>query len=243
MKKDPIKPIKPIDEEKYFVVKGNIKSESNFPVARLLVKAFDKDLRQESLLGQCLTDKDGFYIINYSKAAFCKNEKGSADILIKIFDPGFNENLIYQMSNPIFNVPREVTIDIIIPSGVYQRSSEFERIVNDIFPLLQGVAIKDIGQDKKNNDIVFLTKETNWVTEKLTRLISAEQYADATKLSTELFYGISYCINFNNLKSLYNLKLGEIDRALNKAVADNIIKAEKTIPEKKVKESIKNKMT
>jgi hypothetical protein len=49
----------------YNTVSGTIYDPFDAPASNLTVRAFDKDLRTEQLLGEVLTDANGFYEISY----------------------------------------------------------------------------------------------------------------------------------------------------------------------------------
>ena len=57
------------------VVKGRITQPDGIPLAELTVRAFDRDLRQESLLGEATTDQDGHYAITYTADKLVRPDK------------------------------------------------------------------------------------------------------------------------------------------------------------------------
>src|SRR5688572_5923912 len=67
---------------------GTVTDGNNRPLARLIVKAFDRDLRSESPLGESVTDPNGRYRIDYVLASFAEAEKKTADLSMKVFGPG-----------------------------------------------------------------------------------------------------------------------------------------------------------
>lgn len=65
------------EESKGFIVKGRIRQANKSPLVNGVVRAFDKDLRSEQLLGEACTDKEGRYEISYTRAQFRRAEKKS----------------------------------------------------------------------------------------------------------------------------------------------------------------------
>ena len=53
-------------EEKNFTVHGRVLQADGSHLEAITVKAFDKDLRQESLLGEASTNSNGQYVITYT---------------------------------------------------------------------------------------------------------------------------------------------------------------------------------
>ncbi len=58
-------------ETRPFVVRGSVKNMDNKPLS-VVVRAFDKDLRAEQLLGEAQTDAKGLYRIEHSKKHFIR---------------------------------------------------------------------------------------------------------------------------------------------------------------------------
>ena len=81
--------------EDRFLVQGTVRSADGTPLAGALVKAYDVDLRSLSPLGdQTITSAEGSYAIPYSRAQFARAEKGSADLLLRLFEPGNGPELL-----------------------------------------------------------------------------------------------------------------------------------------------------
>lgn len=56
---------KQIENQKPNLVLGRVVDRLNHPVANLIVQAYDRDMRSEELLGECITDKEGKYEITW----------------------------------------------------------------------------------------------------------------------------------------------------------------------------------
>ena len=77
----------PGPEDQGCVVRGQVLQAQGLPLAGVEVRAFDRDLRQEQLLGQHTTDAAGHYAIPYSSAQFRRAEKERADLVLRLFTP------------------------------------------------------------------------------------------------------------------------------------------------------------
>ncbi len=75
------------DSAKSFVVKGLVVYADGKALADGLVRAFDKDLRSEELLGETTTDEEGRYAIHYNEEQFSRAELGSADLKVRTYNP------------------------------------------------------------------------------------------------------------------------------------------------------------
>ncbi|MBK9227450.1 MAG: hypothetical protein IPL67_10460 [Ignavibacteria bacterium] len=69
------------------IVFGKIYDSQNLPLAKLLVRVSDKNLRSEVLLAETVTDKEGKYEITWKQSQLIGRNRKSADILIKILTP------------------------------------------------------------------------------------------------------------------------------------------------------------
>ena len=67
------------------MVQGTVTDPNNRKLSGLLVKAFDRDMRSEALLGESLTDAKGEYRIEYSQEQFNLAEKRTATLSMKVF--------------------------------------------------------------------------------------------------------------------------------------------------------------
>lgn len=172
----------PIEAPKPFVVKGQIRQADGSLLVGGLVRAFDKDLRHEQLLGEQGTDTDGRYEIRYSRAMFRRAEKKNADLIVRIFDRQ-NEQLI--ASPVIFNAQPEETVNLVIGGGEFLGESEYEQLMMQLAPLLDGIQIAEMNQE----DIVFLTGETGLEPLRLAFMVISHRLASKTDLPAEAFYG------------------------------------------------------
>src|SRR5258705_3464946 len=71
-----------------FIVRGRITTPDGQPAPSLIVRARDRDVRTYQSLGRdATTGPDGGYEIRYSKKQFSRAEKGSADLVVRVFSP------------------------------------------------------------------------------------------------------------------------------------------------------------
>lgn len=70
-----------------YIVRGFVHQEDGSVLRDMLVQAFDHDLRHEQLLGEIQTDKKSFYQIQYFSNQFREQEKGNADLVVKVRSP------------------------------------------------------------------------------------------------------------------------------------------------------------
>ena len=129
-----------------FIIKGCIKEkETHLPVSNLNVRAYDKDMLYDDLLGNATTDEKGEFAINYSEKDFRELFDNKPDIYLSVFDP--LRHLVYSTQDSLrWNASEEEFFEIFIsrrslgnfsPSGskgdVTGKSNVTEKDLNIIF--------------------------------------------------------------------------------------------------------------
>lgn len=161
-----------------FIVLGQVLKANGDPFPGLTVKAFDKDLRSEQLLKSDTTRDNGEYNLFYQTKDFSASEKGRADLFLRVFDG----TVLQATSAIIFNADKVETVNFTI--GV---RSEFDRIVNEISTLLNGVTYPNL----TGEDVSFLSGETRIDAAWLTLFAeSARRNRDANTVPHSAFYGL-----------------------------------------------------
>lgn len=181
-----------IDSGPRLVVRGQLRTADGRPQAGVRVRAYDKDMRHEQLLGEIMTDSDGNYEISYFAFQFRRAEKGSADLVVGVLDAADQE---LARSQVIFNAREEEIVALIAPGGEPELS-EFDSILQQIQPLLvgQGDSGEDLPIDQlTDSDITFLANDTGIVRERIAWLVRALTTLTLPELVSQIpsaaFYG------------------------------------------------------
>ena len=165
-----------------YKVQGHVKQVDGSPLAGALVRAFDKDLRHEQPLGEARTDRQGYYLIGYSQAQFRRAEKQQADLVVRVYNA---EGSLLVESDTIFNAQADEIVDLVLHNAEPIKS-EYERLLEEISPLLEGVKIDQLTAE----DIVFLSGETGLESSLIADLVSAAKLAGRTSLPESAHYGL-----------------------------------------------------
>jgi hypothetical protein len=169
-----------------FIVQGQIHYPDGKPFISGLVKAFDKDLRSEEILGETISDKMGYYKITYRADQFRRKERKSVDLLIRAYLEGKEPT----ESPVVFNAQPVETVDLVIGGGEYRGPSEFERIGEELTPLLDGVTFAELREDGEIRDIAFLSGETDLPSDKLFRFTAAHRLTEESHIEPEFWYAL-----------------------------------------------------
>ncbi|SFU39127.1 neuraminidase-like domain-containing protein [Nitrosospira multiformis] len=188
--------------EAEFSVKGTVRYFDGFPAPDIIVVAFDRDLRNEEVLGQSRTDRQGNYQIQYSENQFCKAEKRNADLVVKALSAS---GAVLVASPILFNAPPAATVDLSIPAEATELPTLFERIQRTLQPLLGGVAVAELEEDERHQDISFLSGETGFEKKDLARFVLAHRLEQQQRfLPAEFWFALlgSSIYEFTEGKSL-----------------------------------------
>lgn len=137
-------------DDKY-VVTGTVK-QGEEPLAGATVRAFDRDLAGEELLGETTTNENGWYRITFSEVDSREAERSSADLLMRVYNE-VDEQVA--KSDIHYNVGPRSTIDLSISAEEATAPSEYERLRSELKVLLSGQSVRDLSDEQ----LEFLTRE------------------------------------------------------------------------------------
>src|SRR4051794_27188040 len=145
----------PADKPKRLSVHGKVTNVFGKALIRYSVEVEDVDLRHEQFLGRTYTcAPDGRYSILYSPDSFRRAEKGSADLKVYVFGPDQKSSgrKPVAVSQIMFNAPDDATIDIVVGDAGGKSPSEYDLLMSNIEPLLDGAKIEDLLEDDTHHD-------------------------------------------------------------------------------------------
>jgi len=208
-------------EEAPFMVHGQVRQADFSLFVGAVVQASDQDLRSEELLGQAITDQQGRYEIKYTADQFRRAEKGTADLIVRVYA---NASAAPSLATSpiIFNAPPVTAVDFVIGGGTYPGPSEYEQLVSELAPLLE-VSPPVQPLDLTNDDIAFLAGETGLASDQIAIFAAAARLAAQTELPPEVFYGFARENLPTDLHALLAQGRQAQERALQSALKDNII--------------------
>jgi Tc toxin complex TcA C-terminal TcB-binding domain/Neuraminidase-like domain/Salmonella virulence plasmid 28.1kDa A protein len=163
---------------------GIVRDARGKPLAKMTVRAVDRDFRAEQPLGQDETDIEGAYEIEYFARQFQRSEKGSADLVVQVLDAS---GASLAAAPALFNAPTSAEVNITVPAESLFPGDLFERIASALTPILQGFKVADIEEDDAHQDLSFLVGETGLEMALLARFVLAHRI-DAADLRPEFWF-------------------------------------------------------
>ncbi len=234
-----------------FVVQGKVRDADGSPLSGVEIRAFDKDLRGEQCLGlgKYTTDKAGNYEIRYSNQQFRRAEKGTADLVVRVYGA---DNKQLAASPTHFNASAAEVINLTLPDDG-SGPSELERYLMQLEPVLNGVPLPDLTSE----DLDFLAGDTGINRDRLLWLSLAAKSALTTAsgvdsravaqqdavcgkplIPLEAFYGWFRKGLPTDLGALWATSTGTLLASLNAAIDQHIIPPMSSASQESIKAQI-----
>jgi Tc toxin complex TcA C-terminal TcB-binding domain/Neuraminidase-like domain/Salmonella virulence plasmid 28.1kDa A protein len=170
-----------------FIVSGTLRNQYQQPMAKVEIRAFDKDIRSEQALGETLTDAVGHYEIHYTQAQFASGDKQAADLIVRAYD---SKNNLLKESDIYYNAPAILEVDIDLGSAAYAGPSLYEQLVGAITPFVGKIAFGQLTEDDKVQDISFLTNKAALPQGQVENIAMASRFALSGKVPASAWFGM-----------------------------------------------------
>jgi len=190
-----LEPIGESEPEMGFAVFGKVSLSNGEPAATLLVRAYDRDLRSEQLLGESSTNDEGQYTITYTPEQFRRAEKYRADLEVRAYNEiGFPLEASSEPDGTVFNAREQEEINLTLADSQPVKVSEYERLLILLNPILEGTPLTELS----SGDLSFIIKETEIVefpeefkagADSIVYLSQSARRFRETGVPTEAFYG------------------------------------------------------
>ncbi|HBZ29535.1 MAG TPA: hypothetical protein DEO56_02920, partial [Nitrosomonas nitrosa] len=196
-----------------WVVRGSVLQPDGDPVPKTEVRAFEKHLRSETLLGESSTNGRGEYEIKYP---IPKN--AALSLIVRAFDSQDKELVA---SSVICKVSPVEVVDLVVGDEPYRGLSEFKLLQEALMPLLQqeSIAVADLSEE----DVILLSCQNDLDAEHLAYFVVSERLMSETHLQAEWFYGLVRQSLPTNLIALVAHSPEILRSALETSVRDNIV--------------------
>lgn len=173
------------------IVFGKVTNQSNQPLTNLLVQAYDRDMRSEQLLGECLTAQDGSYRINWKHEQLSGRGIKEADLSMKVVSRE-KGTLLYAatVAETRFNATPSEEINIVVKGAIRPEFIEYDVLYKEVSFLADKVKLADLQENENNQDISFLSREMSIPAEKITHLAVAQRLQELSKIAAPFFYAL-----------------------------------------------------
>jgi len=110
-----LKELGAFDKPVQFTVRGRVFESDQTPINSVRVRAFDQFEQSETLLGEAVTNVDGYYEISYSTDQFRRpgSDRNGANLIVRVYNA---QDQVIATSPTINNAKAEETVDLIVRS-------------------------------------------------------------------------------------------------------------------------------
>lgn len=199
-----------------FVVKGHVQQPDGIPLVRATVKAFDKSLRAETLLGEVVTRDDGSYEIRYQPTQLIPLGKSVADLIVRAYSADGAE---VAHSELLCQAPAEAIVDLVVGNLPLRGASEYETLVARVRSYLGETALADLEKE----DVQFLACSAGVDRRQIATLIVASRLTRQTSMPDWLFYALGREGMLLQLPAFLDHSLKNLRESINRAIETNIV--------------------
>lgn len=167
-----------------FVVYGKVVNTDGSPQDGLHVKALDKQLRKETLLGETDSENTGKYRIHYQLQQLASG-KSAADLIVRVYENAKSSEIL--ASSPlILNALQEEEINLVIGEESYQGRTEYAMVKEVLTPLI------DITQTDTldSSDYAYLVNKSGLSVEQITYFLEARNFSAKTAVDPQFYFGL-----------------------------------------------------
>ncbi|MCB2190550.1 MAG: peptidoglycan-binding protein [Deltaproteobacteria bacterium] len=208
-----------------FLVRGEVRYRDGLPIPGVKVRAFDKELRTEKLLGSTTSNAEGIYEIWYGEEQLSRPDKDSADLLVRAYSRprGSRKETVIAESEIMFSAQMVEKARLWVDGGPEGTWSEYEQLMQEIEPLLAGAEISELAEDEQQKDITLLSGKLAQSPQRVATLVVAHKLAARTGGPPEVFYALFRENLPTNLYELLAQSRQSLTRALKAAVNKHTI--------------------
>jgi hypothetical protein len=204
----------PPDEFEY-LVRGQVLYRRGLPISGHVVEAVHRRLRDDMALGRAVTDDAGNYEIYFNVDAVPGR---SPDLQTRVYD---DDGGVLGESAVRFSAGKITKLRIQVDGGPDKVWSEFEQMMAELEPVLDGVPLHELGED----EVVLLAGKVAQPTDRIAALVVAHKLAARTSVAPEVFYGLGREKVPTNLSAMMAAGPDARREALTTAVRRRIIPA------------------
>lgn len=182
------------------------------------VRAFDRDFRKDTLLGEAALDGQGFFRIEYKTESFAGPDKKQPDLIVRVFSAAGEE---VAASDVFVRAGPEHVVDLVVGGGDPAPLSEFERISARVAAIAQGVPPSALTPE----DVKVLESRAGIPPQRLRFFIQAAKAAEEKRLPPEALYGFFRGGLPRAWPALVAQPSQVLRRTLERALAQNVVSA------------------
>ena len=205
-------------ERSRFIVSGRILSTDGTPLSGVVVRAVDRDIGREAILGETVTDAGGNYSIPLFSDKFLDPNRNAPHLMIRAFSA--RARLLGE-SDIVFNAAGDLKIDLKVEPAEEVPLSAYETLMAKLTPLLRGIPPADLSEQ----DAKILAAETGANLKQIESLRRSHRLSRETDLPPEICYALAATGISLDVETLLLQDDAKIHKTLETALKKNVIQA------------------
>lgn len=177
----------PTTNHNIYTISGTVRGKYQQPIDHAYIRAFDKDIRSEQLLGEALTNEQGLYEIRYKQDQFARTDKTAADVIVRLYNA---DNSLLKESAVYYNAADALTVDIDLSGQTYTGPSEFDLVTASIKPFTGDLAFSVLTENDTITDISFLANKTALDRDTVETFAMAFRFGQLTQIPAAVYYAL-----------------------------------------------------
>ena len=139
-----------------YQVTGRVSSPNSASVSGLLMQIVDRNVGQDVVLAQGVTDVRGFY-----KLSFTAKPEGQAKEQLDLQAKVFSRRALVGTSEVRYDAKNEETLNVLLPAGAVTLPSEHEALLGAVARNFGG-DLRNLKETAEHPDITYLANKTGW---------------------------------------------------------------------------------
>ena len=204
------------------IVRGLVRDANLNTLANGFVRVFAQGLREELGLGTSpLNPTDGSYQVSYELPP---ESSGQVDIRVAVLNAsGVIIETIPSGSSILTNAGPLEVVNFVLSGEAHQLSPEFDFLVDDLKPFLDGRDLAELIEDNTRRDVSLLASQSGYAPDLVASLVQAHKLAKGTTIPAPLFYGMLRQGLPVDATALYAVHSEERLKALKTSVEQNLV--------------------
>jgi hypothetical protein len=199
---------------------GSVASSSGAPIPGIKLVAFIRTLDEEIPVGSATSGPDGKYAMNFEKEL-----PENPDIEVRAIHDNANE---IGRSEIKYNAGRTETINVVIPADRVPQLSEYDLLMQDLQPHLNGRPLADLQENSDRQQITYLANKTGWDARLVAMAVQAHKAGGRDAVDPAHLYAIYRAGVAGDDGAVNTVPADKVKRIISSARKNNIVSTQTT---------------
>jgi hypothetical protein len=209
-----------------YIVEGGVASPDRAGVGGLRVEVLDRNVGQDVLLAETMTDERGRYRVSFESSPQRERAKKQPDLQARVYAG----RTFLAASDVRYNATARVTLNVSLPANSAALPSEHETLTAALKSHYDG-RLRDLQESGERQDITYLANKTGWDARAVALAALADQFSrhgatddrGANAIKPSFYYALFRAGLPANPDTLYQADARTVERIWQQAVNQGVI--------------------